>query len=389
MASADDADSDTTMNPTTINDSAVGGGVLDLVFGFVKTKVAYQFSKLCAADILQLTNTNGGSGGGSALAFATTTQLDPDLSLRFLRAAAAIGLVTEDDTTTHAPVFTPTALGRSIGSLHEPGRGIVLLEASPEYQRAWDQFDQVLETGAIGWQLAHGVPRIYDSIGSGGTLPEFRETFYGGLRSWGGMEEDAVLLGTNDGVVRDLLMGLTPGAVVVDVGGGEGSFSGKMLAVRPDISVVLQEQAVTCVAARANPALASYAEDHRLRVVERSFFDGIEETEGCLYVLKYILHNWGDEECGRILCNIRVALEKASSRNNTNAARVLIIEHGPIESSPELRLLDLHMAVLCGKGASERTTEEYAKLVEESGLTMHRVHPSKGGVYVLECGLSV
>mmetsp|Transcript_297 Transcript_297/g.322 ORF Transcript_297/g.322 Transcript_297/m.322 type:complete len:238 (+) Transcript_297:52-765(+) len=192
IASTDDNSGTNIHNPTTTTDSSVGGGVLDLVFGFVKTKVAYQFSKLCAADILlQLANnTNGGGGGGSALAFATTTQLDPDLSLRFLRAATALGLVTED-TTTH--FFTPTALGRSIGSIHEPGRGIVLLEASPEYQRAWDQFDQVLETGAIGWQLAHGVPRIYDSIGSGGTLPEFRETFYGGLRSWCGLEEDDIL----------------------------------------------------------------------------------------------------------------------------------------------------------------------------------------------------
>lgn len=312
--------------------------------------------------------------------------MDPDLSLRFLRAAVAVGLVTEDKSN----LFTPTLLGRSIGSIDAPGRGVVLLEASPEYGMAWNTFDQVLKTGAIGWQLAHGVPRIYDSIDSSGNLPEFRDTFYGGLRSWGGMEEDEILLG-GSGVVRGLLTGLTPGSVVVDVGGGEGSFAGKMLAVRPDISVVLQEQTVTCDAARSNPALASYTED-RLRVVERSFFDGIEETDGRLYVLKYILHNWGDEDCVKILRNVRAALEEASSKNNyastsNDSARVLIIEHGPIESSPEIRLLDLHMAVLCGKGASERTTEEYSKLVEASGLTMHRVHPSKGGVYAMECGL--
>lgn len=309
----------------------------------------------------------------------------------------AIGLVTEGKD----KVFAPTSLGRSIGSVDAPGRGIVLLEASPEYGLAWDNFDEVLKTGAIGWQLAHGVPRIYDSIASGdahgegdedaaSVSPEFRETFYGGLRSWGGMEEDEILLG-GSGVVRGLLAGLAPGAVVVDVGGGEGSFAGKMLAVRPDISVVLQEQAVTCVAARSNPALAPYAED-RLRVVEQSFFDGIEETDGQLYVLKYILHNWGDDDCVRILRNVRVALEKALSKNNhasgsNGDARVLIIEHGPVESSPEIRLLDLHMAVLCGKGASERSTDEYSKLVEASGLTLHRVHPSKGGVYALECGL--
>lgn len=364
------------------------------MFGFVKTKVAYQFSKLCAADILLLPD------GGSAEAFAAATKLDPDLSLRFLRAAVAIGLVTEGKGNVKVGAFTPTSLGQSIGSIDAPGRGIVLLEASPEYGMAWDNFDEVLKTGKIGWQLAHKVPRIYDSIGidppsgdenAATVSPEFRETFYGGLRSWGGMEEDGILLGKS-GVVRGLLAGLAPGAVVVDVGGGEGSFAGKILAVRPDISVVLQEQAVTCVAARSNPNLAPYAEDNRLRVVERSFFDGIDETEGQLYVLKYILHNWGDDDCVRILTNVRVALEKALSKNNhasgTNGdARVLIIEHGPVESSPEIRLLDLHMAVLCGKGASERSTDEYSKLVEASGLTLHRAHPSKGGVYAMECGL--
>jgi len=290
-------------------------------------------------------------------------------------------------------LFTPTPLGCSIGSVDAPGRGVVLLEASPEYGMAWDNFDEVLQTGGIGWQLAHGVPRIYHSIdSSSGNLPEFRDTFYGGLRSWGGMEEDEILLGDGGGgIIRDLLTGLSPGAVVVDVGGGEGSFVGKMLAVRPDISVVLQEQTVTCDAARSNPALVCYIED-RLRVVERSFFDAIEETDGHLYVLRYILHNWGDEDCVRILRNVRVALEKAVSKNDNASSsnddpRILIIEHGPIESSPEIRLLDLHMAVLCGKGASERTTVEYYKVVEASGLTMHRVHPSKGGVYAMLCGM--
>lgn len=363
---------------TSTDDSAVGGGVLDLVFGFVKTKVVYQFSKLCAADVLLRDDV-----GGSAEAFAVATGLDPGMSLRLLRAAVAVGLVTEEASTN--ALFTPTELGRDVGSLQAPGRGVVLLEASPEYGAAWAHFDEVLRTGAVGWQLAHGVPRIYDSVD--GDLPEFRDTFYGGLRSWGGMEEDGILLGDDDGVVRTLLTQLSSGAVVVDVGGGEGSFAGKMLAVRPDVSVVLQEQAVTCKAARSNAALAPYYANDRLRVVERSFFDGIEESNGSLYVLKYILHNWGDDDCVKILNSVRVALEKASSKNI--AARLLIIEHGPIESSPEIRLLDLHMAVLCGKGASERTTEEYTKLVGESGLIIHQVHQSKGGIYVLECGLLV
>merc|ERR1740124_1376145 len=100
-------------------------------------------------------------------------------------------------------------------------------------------------------QLAHGVPRIYDSIDTdSGNLPKFRDTFYEGLKSWGGMEEDEILSADR---VNTLIASLPLRAVVVEVGGGEGSFASKILCLRPDISVVLQEQSVTCDAARSNP----------------------------------------------------------------------------------------------------------------------------------------
>mmetsp|Transcript_31915 Transcript_31915/g.32166 ORF Transcript_31915/g.32166 Transcript_31915/m.32166 type:complete len:331 (-) Transcript_31915:267-1259(-) len=329
--------------------------------------------------------------------------MDHSLSLRFLRAAVAVDLLTETGDGNEV-VFAPTELGLGIGSQNSPGRGIVLLEASPEYASAWDQFDRVLQTGEIGWELAHGVPRIYDSIdtqsststssgnGSGKTLPGFRDTFYQGLRSWGGMEEGDIL--SADGV-RNLIAGLPSEAVVADIGGGEGSFASKILGLRSDISVLLQEQAVTCEAARSNPVLKPLIESNRVTILERSFFEGVgvvdvdlEENVVAvaaphLYILKYVLHNWGDDDCIQILQNVRTAIEKS----NVADCRILIIEHGPIESTPEIRLLDLHMAVLCGKGATERTTTEYSRLFEESGLVLHDVHSSKGAVYALECGI--
>eukprot|EP00593_Proboscia_inermis_P012707 CAMPEP_0171323082 /NCGR_PEP_ID=MMETSP0816-20121228/115355_1 /TAXON_ID=420281 /ORGANISM="Proboscia inermis, Strain CCAP1064/1" /LENGTH=389 /DNA_ID=CAMNT_0011821705 /DNA_START=210 /DNA_END=1379 /DNA_ORIENTATION=- len=388
--------------------------------------------------------------------------MDHSLSLRFLRAAVAVDLLTETGDGNEV-VFAPTELGLGIGSQNSPGRGIVLLEASPEYASAWDQFDRVLQTGEIGWELAHGVPRIYDSIdtqsststssgnGSGKTLPGFRDTFYQGpspeyasawdqfdrvlqtgeigwelahgvpriydsiddsktstssgkilpgfrdtfyqgLRSWGGMEEGDIL--SADGV-RNMIAGLPSEAVVADIGGGEGSFASKILGLRSDISVLLQEQAVTCEAARSNPVLKPLIDSNRVTILERSFFEGVgvvdvdlEENVAAvdaphLYILKYVLHNWGDDDCIQILQNVRTAIEKS----NVADCRILIIEHGPIESTPEIRLLDLHMAVLCGKGATERTTTEYSRLFEESGLVLHDVHSSKGAVYALECGI--
>ena len=67
-------------------------------------------------------------------------------------------------------------------------------------------------------------------------------------------------------------------------------------------------------------------------VVEQSFFDGIEETDGRLRILKYILQDWGDEDCVRILRNVGAALQGASSKNDDASrvncdTRLLIIEH--------------------------------------------------------------
>lgn len=345
---------------------SVGGQVLELALAQARTHVAFQFSKFCAADVLL-------AADGSPSMFAQQLGLEPSMSLRFLRTAASLGLVVEDEVNN---TFVPSELGRRIGGCEEPERGVMRLEASPEYLSAWDHFEEVLRTGKKGWHLAHGQPRIYDSITQEGGLPQFGQVFYEGLRSWGRMEEEQILM-TKE--IKSLIEQLPAESTIVDVGGGEGSFAARILDLRPDIHVTVQDQQVTIEAAKRNPALEPWIENGRLKLVSRSFFDGVEP--GHLFLCKYVLHNWGDEDSKSILSGVRTAM------TSQTGAKLLIIEHGPLDSSPEIRLLDLHMAVLCGAGGKERSTAEYTHLIQQSGLAVHALHRSAGAVHAIECAI--
>jgi hypothetical protein len=77
------------------------------------------------------------------------------------------------------------------------------------------------------------------------------------------------------------------------------------------------------------------------------------------YVLKFVLHDWSDAECVRILTNARRAV--------TGAGRVFVAElvvPGPDE--PHFaKLFDIHMMVMLS--GRERTSAEYAELLLASG----------------------
>ncbi|HKQ27886.1 MAG TPA: methyltransferase, partial [Burkholderiales bacterium] len=83
------------------------------------------------------------------------------------------------------------------------------------------------------------------------------------------------------------------------------------------------------------------------------------------YFMKMILHDWNDEECGRILRNI--------ARAARPGARLFIVEHIiPEADTPHFaKLFDLHM--MCWGTGRERTAEEYARLVRSAGWSYQRI----------------
>jgi len=113
----------------------------------------------------------------------------------------------------------------------------------------------------------------------------------------------------------------------------------------------------------------------RCEYVGGDMFESVPEADA--YVLKWILHDWSDEECVDILATIR---EDAPAD-----ARLFVVEAvvpGP-EQSHFSKQLDV--AMLAHMGGRERTRDEYATLLSRADWTIadERV-PPEGPMRILE-----
>ena len=149
---------------------------------------------------------------------------------------------------------------------------------------------------------------------------------------------------------------------IVDLGGGAGTVLADVLSRLPSARGVLLEL----------PNCAGPARDHlnelgvgdRCEVISGDFFASVP-SDGDLYILSRVLHNWDDTDALRLLRQVRADMGAG--------ARLVVIDHLLPDGDgfhPGL-LADLHMLVLLG--ARERTEAELRELLEAAGLTVRRV----------------
>jgi len=105
-------------------------------------------------------------------------------------------------------------------------------------------------------------------------------------------------------------------------------------------------------------------------VIGGDFFTSVPEG-GDVYLLKAIIHDWGDEEATAILRACRCAMAPG--------ATVLVIERlvGAPNEEAATKFPDLNMLVM--PGGRERTLDEYAALFSAAGLRLTGVTPTASG----------
>lgn len=147
---------------------------------------------------------------------------------------------------------------------------------------------------------------------------------------------------------------------MVDVGGGRGALLAGVLQANAGLRGILFD--LPEVVASAGPLLDRAGVIDRCKVIGGDFFEAVPGGAD-LYALKFILHDWTDADCIRILRNCRQAMAKGG--------RVLIVEHVvPEESGPDFaRFMDLNMLVFTS-GGRERTQHEFAQLLAAAGLEL-------------------
>jgi len=222
--------------------------------------------------------------------------------------------------------------------------------------RSAEEFIGALRDGKPAFDRVFGVP-FFEHVAKD---PQAGVLFYQGMASF----SDAV-----DGFVAHAY-DLPESGTVVDVGGGFGGLLLRILRLRRGLLGVLFDREQALAAHR----LGELGEPDRWEVVGGDFFEEVP-AGGDIYVLKYILHDWSDEECVRILRNCRDAL---------GDGRVLVVD-SVIEPGNEPdtgKLLDVMMMLnLTGR---ERTAAEFDQLLGEAGLRLVRIIPTGAPVSIIE-----
>jgi len=310
-----------------------------LQYGYRSTQVVYVIAKLGLADHLadaQLT----------ADELAARVHAD-SLSLgRVLRLAAFYGLVEERP----GGRFGLTPLGRPLSGEGDDSAKAFATMLGEEHYGAWGSLLHSVKTGEPAFNNVYGAP-FFDYMAA---HPATQATF------------DAAMSAVSETFLGQLTdsYDFSKVRVLVDVGGGNGSVSARILKRNPAMQAVIYDQPQVLEA--ADRYLSEAGLRARCRLVPGDFFSSVAER-GDLYVLSNIVHDWDDERAVRILRNCRVAMK-------TTGAVMLIEAVMPEHGLPSrVAMADVNMMVLLT--GSERTEEQYRSLLREADLSLTRVIP--------------
>ena len=162
--------------------------------------------------------------------------------------------------------------------------------------------------------------------------------------------------------------------VITDIGGGEGFLLSNILHHNPVCRGILFD--IPDALEKAPELAARYQVENRLEIMSGDFFQSIP-AGGDLYILKNIIHNWGDELSVNVLKKIHDVIQPKG--------RLLIIEMlVPPGNGPSLsKLLDIQMMATM-QGGKERTQKEYGALLASAGFAITAIIPTIAPLSLIE-----
>ena len=211
----------------------------------------------------------------------------PNTTFRLMRACVALGLLTADD---HGR-FTGTPLLQTLGK-DTPGslRDLALAITQPSQWLPLNEFTTSVRTGQSQAEAALGMG-FFDYLEQ---HPSQAREFSAGVASTTALwVADAARVIDTTGV-----------KLAVDVGGATGSLLHLLQLANPTLRGIIFDRPNIVDDAVAHTALRGLAE--RTDVVGGDFFEAVPAAD--LYLLKFILHDWDDENCIKILSRCREAM---------------------------------------------------------------------------------
>lgn len=149
---------------------------------------------------------------------------------------------------------------------------------------------------------------------------------------------------------------LSPGAHVVDIGGSLGDVGFELASSFPSLSVTSQDLPDVI-------AQCKILNDVKVKFIAHDFFQEQPVKEADVYLFRWILHNWPDAYCHKILQALIPALKKG--------ARILVIDGvmppmGVLPNTIERKVREMDVTMMEIGNAKERSEEEWKRVVEEA-----------------------
>ncbi|KAG9441601.1 hypothetical protein H6P81_017455 [Aristolochia fimbriata] len=328
--------------------------------GFVDAAVIKCAIELGIADTI---NDHGGHMTLSEL--AQTLDCAPSFLFRILRYLVHQGLFderTRDGETVTG--FTLTPIARRLLLIKDRDAsmaGFLLLQTSPVVLKPWHFLSgRVRTNGSPAFEAAHGV----DVWSYASKDIAHGEHFNNALASVAKTTVRAILH-ESVGVFEGL-------STVVDVGGGNGTAMRMLVEKCPWISAINFD---TPHVVEAAPQIQG------VQHIGGDMFQSVPKADAAY--LMFVLHDWNDEECIKILKNCKDAIDKEKGK-------VIIVEvvveedcskkHGLSEVG---LMLDMLMMAQTREG-KERTEAEWKNVLAQAGFNTHTIKPILAAPSVIE-----
>ena len=323
--------------------------IFDITFGRWKSQTLYAGLVL---GVFEALNTDDAI---PIPAIAKTTNTNPTLLRRLLRSLVSLGVLNGNA----EKGFTLSPTGTRLTESHPDSlKWMVMLEEGPEHYAIWSHLPEMVKTGQQNaFQLEYG-QHAFDYATHN---PSYASIFNNAMSSFSSVQSLQALESLS-------AVDMSSHRTICDIAGGQGHLLCSILKSYPHTKGILFDlQSV--VDGFSESLQDEFGVADRLAKHAGDMFKAVPRSDD--YVMKMILHDWGDEDCIKILKNIK--------KNANSDARLFIVEHIVPESEEAhfSKFYDMHM--MCWGGDQERTPKEYESLLINSGWKYVAHHPSKSG----------
>lgn len=229
---------------------------------------------------------------------------------------------------------------------------MVIMQNHPVQLAPWHYLGQCVREGGIAFQKAHGV-EMWEFARDN---PEFNKIFNDAMACTTKIITKAVLEAYGDGFS---LVGS-----VVDVGGGTGGMIAEIVRAYPRIRGINFDLPHVVATAPAHDGV-----EH----VEGNMFEAIPKADAVF--LKWVLHDWGDEDCVKILKNCRKAIASSDQKPGKLIIVDLVLRDQEGSGDPfEDFGVSFDLVMMARQsGGKERTEAEWKVLLEQGGFPRYSI----------------